>query len=998
MDGNGYKKQIKQFGDYGSNQLQSSFSNTFKSIGKMAIAAFSIKAIADFTASCLKLGSDLTEVQNVVDVSFPSMTAQVDSFAKNAITNFGMSELAAKKFMGSFGAMSRAYGFNEAKAEEMSETLTGLVGDVSSFYNIDQEDAYAKLSAVFTSETEALKHLGVVMTQNALDEYALANGYGKTTAKMTEQEKVALRYAFVQKQLSLATGDFVRTQDSWANQTRVLTLRFESFKASLGKGFIALFSPIVKGINWVLANLQPLADSFASLMEFLTGTKVESGGGALGETAGDLSDATSGADGLSDGLDGAGKSGEKAAKKINKAFAGVDTINKLDFGGKDESGSGDGGGGTGGSVADAVDFAKPTGEASVFKGMLDGIIKEFKRLFDIFKGGFSIGLGDSFKNIEEIKKHIFSIGETIVEIFTDSKVISAGKKWLDSYISYLGLVAGSFASIGVSIANFIFGSIDKYLDQNKNFIKDKLVELFNVLTRYNEIRGKFILLIRDIFSIFNTDEAKQVGANLIEGIANGFISGFVLLQRFSVDILSCIINPLVENKALIIKTIKGMLSPIEQITKTIAKGISDTFKTIDDVYKQYLEPSFIKIKEGISAILSTILENYNKFIKPVVDMIAVEFGTLWQIYIQPAINSMAEFFGKLFELVSILWQNVLSPLIEWLVSTLAPIWAAVFENAWNVIKTVFAFISDVIKGAMEFFSGLCEFLSGVFTLDWDKAWNGIKTMFTGVWDTMKAWVTGAIDIISTVINNTLNSISSIWSGIWNGISSVFGDIWDGICDGVDSAINEVKDTIGNVLGTIEGIWKDMWSGLEDFVSGTWDNIMKLWNSGGEIFTNISDGFKTIFTNIVNGMIGGINKVIKTPLKVVSNALKTIHDIDLPLIGKPFTIVPRGFDIPQIPKLAQGGFAKRNQPQLAMIGDNTRYGEIVAPENKMLDMVNTALKMQKEQSSIVGLDDVINLIKQLISVVQSLCLKVDIDVKKLSILLEQAQRERQMIGG
>ena len=73
----------------------------------------------------------------------------------------------------------------------------------------------------------------VVMTQNALDQYALANGYGRTTAKMSEQEKVALRYKFVLDKLSLANGDFARTSDSWANQTRVLGLRFNELKATL---------------------------------------------------------------------------------------------------------------------------------------------------------------------------------------------------------------------------------------------------------------------------------------------------------------------------------------------------------------------------------------------------------------------------------------------------------------------------------------------------------------------------------------------------------------------------------------------------------------------------------------------------------------------------------------------------------------------------------------------------------------------------------------------
>ena len=209
-----------------------------KKAGLAIAAAFSVKKILDFGAACVELGSDLAEVQNVVDVTFPAMSKQVDAFAKNAAAQFGLSETMAKKFTGTFGAMAKAFGFNEQAAYEMSSALTGLAGDVASFYNISQDEAYTKLKSVFTGETESLKDLGIVMTQAALDQYALANGFGKVTAKMNEAEKVALRYKFVTEQLSLAAGDFSRTSDGWANQVRVLKLQFESLQATIGQGLI----------------------------------------------------------------------------------------------------------------------------------------------------------------------------------------------------------------------------------------------------------------------------------------------------------------------------------------------------------------------------------------------------------------------------------------------------------------------------------------------------------------------------------------------------------------------------------------------------------------------------------------------------------------------------------------------------------------------------------------------------------------------------------------
>ena len=253
-----------------------------KKIGLLIGGAFAVGKLAQFGKECVELGSDLAEVQNVVDVTFTTMSDKVNEFAKNAMTSAGLSETMAKRYVGTFGAMSKSFGFSEAQAYDMSTALTQLTGDVASFYNISQDLAYIKLKSVFTGETETLKDLGVVLTQSALDQYALANGYGKTTSEMTEQEKVALRLAFVQKQLSAASGDFIRTSGSWANQVRVMQLQLQSLKATVGQGLINIFTPVLKVINTLLGKLATLANAFKSFTELITGKKSSGQTGASG--------------------------------------------------------------------------------------------------------------------------------------------------------------------------------------------------------------------------------------------------------------------------------------------------------------------------------------------------------------------------------------------------------------------------------------------------------------------------------------------------------------------------------------------------------------------------------------------------------------------------------------------------------------------------------------------------------------------------------------------
>ena len=389
-----------------------------KKAGLALAAAFSVKKIWDFGAACVELGSDLAEVQNVVDVTFPRMSKQVDDFAKNAITSFGLSETMAKKFTGTFGAMAKAFGFGEQAAYEMSTTLTGLAGDVASFYNISQDEAYTKLKSVFTGETETLKDLGIVMTQSALDSYALANGFGKTTAKMSEMEKVALRYKFVQDQLTLASGDFIRTGDGWANQVRVLKLQFDSLKATIGQGLINVLTPVIQVINRIISKLMSLANAFKAFTEMVTGKK--GGGGASAATAGMDAMAQS-ADKAGAAAGGAGSAAKKAAKDMKSATTGIDELNIINPD-TDSGGGGSGGGADGGYSADEFDMGElDTSVVDEMDSKYAGLIEKANELKNLFMAGFKVGFGD-MSVLDSMRESIQSIKDSLTEIFTSPEV------------------------------------------------------------------------------------------------------------------------------------------------------------------------------------------------------------------------------------------------------------------------------------------------------------------------------------------------------------------------------------------------------------------------------------------------------------------------------------------------------------------------------------------------------------------------------------------------
>ena len=191
---------------------------SFKSLGttistvmaKLGIV-FGVYQLLRFGKACLDAGSDLAEVQNVVDVTFGDMASNIDDFANKSMKAFGLSTLQAKKFAGTMGAMLKSSGITGGALEEMSKTIVGLTGDMASFYNINQEEAFTKIRAGLAGEIMPLRELGVNMSVANLEAYALANGINKAYSEMSQAEQVMLRYNYLLAVTGDAQGDFART-------------------------------------------------------------------------------------------------------------------------------------------------------------------------------------------------------------------------------------------------------------------------------------------------------------------------------------------------------------------------------------------------------------------------------------------------------------------------------------------------------------------------------------------------------------------------------------------------------------------------------------------------------------------------------------------------------------------------------------------------------------------------------------------------------------------
>ena len=225
--------------------------NKFKSIGTKMTVGLTVPITA-FGTYAVKMASDLNEVQNVVDTTFENSSETINKFAKSAAEQFGISELSAKQFTGTMGAMLKSMGLGNKDITDMSIALSGLAGDMASFYNLDPEEAFEKLRSGISGETEPLKQLGINMSVVNLEAFAMSKGITKSYDSMTQAEQATLRYQYIMETTADAQGDYSKTADSTANKTRTTMLQFQTLSAELGQQLLPIVNDVLGALQSVI--------------------------------------------------------------------------------------------------------------------------------------------------------------------------------------------------------------------------------------------------------------------------------------------------------------------------------------------------------------------------------------------------------------------------------------------------------------------------------------------------------------------------------------------------------------------------------------------------------------------------------------------------------------------------------------------------------------------------------------------------------------------------
>lgn len=253
-------KQAEKFGSVLTQQLEQAgkkLTETGSKISGVGKSLLPVTAVATgLGAAALKYASDEQEALNKTQASFKDAASEVVAFSETSLESYGIAKGTALDMASLFGDMGTSMGQTTGEASKMSTSLVGLAGDLASFKNIDLDQAQNALKGIFTGETESLKSLGIIMTQTNLDAYALANGFGKTTTKMTESEKVTLRYQYVMNSTKNAQGDFAKNAgDSLAVNLTVVKESAKELAASFGTQLIPAIVPLIQKATALIQKL-----------------------------------------------------------------------------------------------------------------------------------------------------------------------------------------------------------------------------------------------------------------------------------------------------------------------------------------------------------------------------------------------------------------------------------------------------------------------------------------------------------------------------------------------------------------------------------------------------------------------------------------------------------------------------------------------------------------------------------------------------------------------
>lgn len=318
---------------------------------------------------------------------------------------------------------------------------------------------------------------------------------------------------------------------------------------------------------------------------------------------------------------------------------------------------------------------------------------------------------------------------------------------------------------------------------------------------------------------------------------------------------------------------QDMINPaLEYVGTTVIPMLSETFGNLwNNVLVplgEFLGSVFGPAVDILSQAL-TIL--WNNIIVPLADFVETVLAGAFELFVTILNESIIPKINDTITVFQFLWDNVLSPIASFLVSTFGPVFEQVFEA-----------IGELISDLEKAFSGLIDFITGVFTGNWESAWNGIKTFLSSIWDAMKTIVNTTFSAIQTLVSNILSGIKSGWETVWNGIKDFASNIWGTIKNTVSTIFGEIRDTLSEIWDSVKSTIEEKWTEIKDWFFETWEAIKGFFKVdeftqiGKDILNNLWEGMKSIWEALSRWVSGIASDIAGFFSGIISDAEEAIN--------------------------------------------------------------------------------------------------------------------------
>ena len=719
---------------------------------KVAAAAISLKKVGTTIASWINESNEYVENLSLFKVSMGEYAESAQEYAEAVGEIMGIDPSAWMRNQGVFMTMATGFGVATDRAATMSQQLTQLGYDISSFYNTSVEDAMQKLQSGLAGELEPLRRLGYDLSQAKLEATALSLGIDKTVSSMTQAEKAELRYYAIMTQVKQVQGDMARTLTSPANQLRIFKAQVEQTARALGNIFIPTLNLILPYAIAAAKVLRIVADVIASLFNF---TLPEMDYGDIGNTGNQISE----------GLEDA----NKEATKLKRTLLGIDELNVL----PDTSGSGSdalGGGGfgfelptydfigeaTNNRVNEIVESMKEwlgiTGEITSWADLMDtrfgsilktaGAIGAAIALWKI--GGGVVTFVNAFKN-SGLLKFFSAIGAFIGKIWFAIQAVFAGAATVGEAITYVfGGAAGIIGGVGFAIVGLV-GYISNLVSMLREGENASNI-LGAALGGLAAAAGAFLIAI-------------GVGAT----VATGGIAAAVVAAIAAVGMLTAVvINHWEEIKSAIGTAWSwfygNVLSPIvtwftgaaKWFYQNVITPISNYFAPVRQAIISQIVLVYNKWKEIVTGMIAAIVSVYSKvweICKKIIE-IWVALGKAAFTYI---ITPVADWIGKA---ASTIYNKIIKPVISYFVD----LGKLAYEKIIKPIYDKLVWLRDI---GISLFKAVGTTVVNFVSNSFKAVINGILATVESTINTFISMLNGAINIINKIPGVNITAVAKL---------------------------------------------------------------------------------------------------------------------------------------------------------------------------------------------------------------------------------------------